>query len=154
MPFETNVFPALARPAGSARTSLLVRIKDCSRPCSSCTTPTPLKRFTFNNFEYLRGWRRTQSYMAYLPRLRPGNHSIILYCVMLLSGSIATVAKKDTYIPSRRTGKGPLGAKVFSYYTQDERRLVEKAAKLEHRSLSSFVAIAAVERAQRVLGRN
>ena len=85
---------------------------------------------------------------------RPGNHSLILYCVMLLSGSIATVAKKDTYIPSRRTGKGPLGAKVFSYYTQDERRLVEKAAKLEHRSLSSFVAIAAVERAQRVLGRN
>jgi len=77
-----------------------------------------------------------------------------VHCVILLSGSITTVAKKDTYIPSRRTGKGPLGAKVFSYYTQDERRLVEKAAKLEHRSLSSFVAIAAVERAQRVLGRN
>ena len=78
----------------------------------------------------------------------------ILHSVILLSGSIATVAKKDTYIPSRRTGKGPLGAKVFSYYTQDERRLIEKAAKVEHRSLSSFVAIAAVERAQRVLGRN
>lgn len=77
-----------------------------------------------------------------------------MYCVILLSGSITMVAKKDSYIPSRRTGKGPLGAKVFSYYTQDERRLVEKAAKLEHRSLSSFVAIAAVERAQRVLGRN
>ena len=77
-----------------------------------------------------------------------------LHCIMLLSGSIAVVAKKDRYIPSRRTGEGPLGAKVFSYYTQDERRLVEKAAKLEHRSLSSFVAIAAVERAQRVLGRN
>jgi uncharacterized protein (DUF1778 family) len=71
----------------------------------------------------------------------------------LLSGSIKAVAKKD-HIPSRRTGKGPLGAKVFSYYTQDERRLIEKAAKHEHRSLSSFVAIAAVERAQRVLGRN
>ena len=73
--------------------------------------------------------------------------------VILLSGSISAVAKKDRYIPSRRTGKVPLGAKVFSYYTQDERRLVERAAKLEHRSLSSFVAIAAVERAQRVLGR-
>ena len=87
---------------------------------------------------------------SYVPRHHP-NHA---HCVILLSGSITTVAKKDTYIPSRRTGKGPLGAKVFSYYTQDERRLVEKAAKLEHRSLSSFVAIAAVERAQRVLGRN
>ena len=77
-----------------------------------------------------------------------------LHYVILRSGSIKTVAKKDNYIPSRRTGKGPLGAKVFSYYTQDERRLIEKAAKLEHRSLSSFVAIAAVERAQRVVGRN
>jgi uncharacterized protein (DUF1778 family) len=56
-------------------------------------------------------------------------------------------------IPSRRTGKKPLGAKVFSYYTQEERRLIEQAAKLEHRSLSSFVALAAMEKAQRVLGR-
>jgi uncharacterized protein (DUF1778 family) len=63
------------------------------------------------------------------------------------------VAKKDRYIPSRRTGKVPLGAKVFSYYTQEERRMIEKAAKQEHRSLSSFVAIASVERARRVLGR-
>ncbi len=62
------------------------------------------------------------------------------------------MAKKD-HIPSRRTGKKPLGAKVFSYYTQEERRLIEQAARLEHRSLSSFVAIAALERAQRVLGR-
>ena len=76
-----------------------------------------------------------------------------LHCVILHSGSITPVPKKERYIPSRRTGKEPLGAKVFSYYTQDERRLLEKAAKLERRSLSSFVAIAAVERAQRVLGR-
>jgi hypothetical protein len=48
------------------------------------------------------------------------------------------VAKRD-HIPSRRTGKTPLGAKVFSYYTQEERRLLEKAAKQERRSLSSFV---------------
>ena len=64
----------------------------------------------------------------------------------------ATVSKKD-HIPSRRTGKIPLGAKVFSYYTQEERRLIEKAAKLEHRSLSSFVAVAAIDRAHKVLGR-
>jgi uncharacterized protein (DUF1778 family) len=60
------------------------------------------------------------------------------------------VTKKE-YIPSRRTGKSPLGAKVFSYYTQEERRMLEKAAKVERRSLSSFVALAAVEHAQRVL---
>ena len=53
---------------------------------------------------------------------------------------------KEEHIPSRRTGKTPLGAKVFSYYTQEERRLLEKAAKLERRSLSSFVALAALER--------
>ena len=64
------------------------------------------------------------------------------------------MANKDQYIPSRRTGKAPLGAKVFAYYTQEERRLIERAAKLEQRSLSSFVAIASVERARRVLGRN
>jgi uncharacterized protein (DUF1778 family) len=60
------------------------------------------------------------------------------------------MAKKD-HIPSRRTGKIPLGAKVFSYYTQDERRLLEKAAKQERRSLSSFVALAALERAHRII---
>ena len=58
---------------------------------------------------------------------------------------------KEEHIPSRRTGKTSLGAKVFSYYTQEERRLLEKAAKLERRSLSSFVALAALERAQRIL---
>lgn len=60
------------------------------------------------------------------------------------------MAKKE-HIPSRRTGKTPLGAKVFSYYTQEERRLLEKAAKQERRSLSSFVALAAIERAQRII---
>jgi hypothetical protein len=109
------------------------------------------KRFTINDLQIAGGSGLSLTLRVYLDTVRATTH---LYCVMLLSGSIATVAKKDTYIPSRRTGKGPLGAKVFSYYTQDERRLVEKAAKLEHRSLSSFVAIAAVERAQRVLGRN
>lgn len=63
-----------------------------------------------------------------------------------------SVAKKD-HIPSRRAGKKPLGAKVFSYYTQEERQLIEQAARLDHRSLSSFVAIAALEKAQQVLSR-
>ena len=40
---------------------------------------------------------------------------------------------------------------MFSYYTQEERRLLEKAAKLERRSLSSFVALAALQQAQRTI---
>jgi uncharacterized protein (DUF1778 family) len=63
------------------------------------------------------------------------------------------VPKSDSTVPSRRAAKDPLGAKVFSYYTKKERQLVEEAAKLESRSLSSFVALAALERAHRVLGR-
>jgi uncharacterized protein (DUF1778 family) len=42
---------------------------------------------------------------------------------------------------------------VFSYYTLEERQLIEAAAKRESRSLSSFVALAAIERARRVTGR-
>ena len=40
---------------------------------------------------------------------------------------------------------------MFSYYTQEERRLLEKAAKLERRSLSRFVALAALQQAQRTI---
>jgi len=43
---------------------------------------------------------------------------------------------------------------VFSYYTKKERRLLEQAAERESRSLSSFVALAAIERARRILGSN
>jgi uncharacterized protein (DUF1778 family) len=58
---------------------------------------------------------------------------------------------KKEQIASRRKETTPLGSKVFSYYTQRERKLLEKAARLERRSLSSFVAIAAVDRANQVI---
>jgi len=64
------------------------------------------------------------------------------------------VPKGDSNVPSRRTAKEPLREKVFSYYTKRERQLVEQAAEHESRSLSSFVALAALERARRILGRN
>lgn len=55
------------------------------------------------------------------------------------------------FIPSRRSsGRDPnrrLGAKVFSYFTPDEKRLIEKAAEIKRRSVSSYVAEAAIERA-------
>ena len=63
------------------------------------------------------------------------------------------VPKGDSKVPSRRTARDPLREKVFSYYTTRERQLVEQAAERESRSLSSFVALAAIERAQRILGR-
>ena len=63
------------------------------------------------------------------------------------------VPKGYSNVPSRRTAKEPLREKVFSYYTKRERQLIEEAAELESRSLSSFVALAAIEHARRILGR-
>jgi uncharacterized protein (DUF1778 family) len=63
------------------------------------------------------------------------------------------VPKNAHNVPSRRTAKRPMRAKVFSYYTLEERQLLEEAAKRESRSLSSFVALAALDRARRVTGR-
>jgi uncharacterized protein (DUF1778 family) len=63
------------------------------------------------------------------------------------------VPKRDSKVPSRRSAKDPLRSKVFSYYTKKERQLVEDAAEQESRSLSSFVALAALERARQILGR-
>lgn len=64
------------------------------------------------------------------------------------------VPKGDYNVPSRRTAREPLREKVFSYYTKKERQLLEQAAERESRSLSSFVALAAIERARRILGRS
>jgi uncharacterized protein (DUF1778 family) len=61
---------------------------------------------------------------------------------------------KNKQVPSRRSAKKPLRAKVFSYYTAEERQLIEKAASIESRSLSSFVALAALERARQIIGKN
>ena len=83
-----------------------------------------------------------QDTLAWKRRLLQNGARIIplLYSTVV---PLSAVAKRD-HIPSRRTGKTPLGAKVFSYYTQEERRLLEKAAKQERRSLSSFVALASI----------
>ena len=55
------------------------------------------------------------------------------------------VSESNSTVPSRRTAKRPLRAKVFSYYTDEEHQLLKRAAKLESRSLSSFVALASIE---------
>ncbi|MBZ5504096.1 MAG: DUF1778 domain-containing protein [Acidobacteriia bacterium] len=49
---------------------------------------------------------------------------------------------------SRRRADEDLSKKVFAYFTTEEYKAVQKAAKLERRSLSSFVALAALDAAR------
>jgi uncharacterized protein (DUF1778 family) len=55
---------------------------------------------------------------------------------------------------SRRRSKPRLGRKTFVYFTDDERKQVDEAAKVERRSISSFVANAALAAAKEVLVRH
>ncbi len=47
-----------------------------------------------------------------------------------------------------------MGKKTFVYLTEEERMFVDKAAAAERRSVSSFIAKAAVEAAERTLDRH
>jgi len=59
--------------------------------------------------------------------------------------------KKPPAPTSRRRSQRPLGRKTFVYLADQERDLVDEAASLERRSVSSFIANAAVEAAERVV---
>lgn len=59
--------------------------------------------------------------------------------------------KKDPAPKSRRRSRQPLGRKTFVYLTDEERTLVDEAAAAERRSVSSFIANAAVEAAERIV---
>jgi integrase len=61
--------------------------------------------------------------------------------------------KKARSSSSRRRSEEPLARKTFVYLTEDERRLVDEAAASERRSVSSFIANAAVEAAERIVRR-
>jgi uncharacterized protein (DUF1778 family) len=54
---------------------------------------------------------------------------------------------------SRRRSKSPLSGKIFVYFTNEERKLVDSAADAERRSISSFVANAAIAAAEDVQSR-
>ncbi|SPF35905.1 hypothetical protein SBA1_1470019 [Candidatus Sulfotelmatobacter kueseliae] len=54
---------------------------------------------------------------------------------------------------SRRRSKSPLSRKIFVYFTDEERQLVDGAADAERRSISSFVANAAIAAAEEVRSR-
>jgi uncharacterized protein (DUF1778 family) len=68
----------------------------------------------------------------------------------ILSGTIARM-RKAAGSKSRRRSKLRLGRKTLVYFTDDERKLVDRAANLERRSISSFVANAAIAAADAVL---
>jgi len=61
--------------------------------------------------------------------------------------------RKTRSSSSRRRMEQPLGRKTFVYLTEEERRLVDEAAASERRSVSSFIANAAVEAAERIISR-
>ncbi len=54
---------------------------------------------------------------------------------------------------SRRRSKSPLSRKIFVYFTDEERKLVDSAADAERRSISSFVANAAIAAAEQIQSR-
>ena len=67
----------------------------------------------------------------------------------LVGDTISAMAKKDS-AASRRRSKPRLGRKTFVYFTDEERKQVDEAAKFERRSISSFVANAALVAAEEV----
>ncbi|MGO9347176.1 MAG: DUF1778 domain-containing protein [Terriglobales bacterium] len=62
--------------------------------------------------------------------------------------------KKGSAPKSRRRSQQPLGRKTFVYLTEEERTLVDQAAAAERRSVSSFIANAAVKAAERIIDRH
>jgi Protein of unknown function (DUF1778) len=62
--------------------------------------------------------------------------------------------QKKRSIASRRRSAPGLGKKTFVYFTDDERKLVDQAAEIERRSVSSFVANAALNAAEVTIGKN
>jgi hypothetical protein len=63
------------------------------------------------------------------------------------------VPKKSSSASRRRSSPG-LGKKTFVYFTDDERKLIDRAAEIERRSVSSFVANAALTAAQTTVKAN
>jgi uncharacterized protein (DUF1778 family) len=61
---------------------------------------------------------------------------------------------KNNSPASRRRSKPRLGRKTFVYFTDEERKQVDEAAKFERRSISSFVANAALVAAEEVRARH
>jgi hypothetical protein len=68
---------------------------------------------------------------------------------LLVDATIPRMAKVQA-ATSRRRSKSRLSRKIFVYFTEGERKLVDSAAETERRSISSFVANAAIAAAEQV----
>ena len=69
---------------------------------------------------------------------------------MLLFSAMA----KSKIPASRRREKVGLSKKTLVYFSDAERKTIDRAAKLERRSISSFIANAAIVAANSILARN
>jgi len=65
--------------------------------------------------------------------------------------SISFAMGKSDIPASRRRTKLGLGKKTLVYFSDAERKTIDRAAKLERRSISSFIANAAITAANSVL---
>ena len=81
-----------------------------------------------------------------MPHILSGN----LLCSLALSGTITAMGKTRTLM-ARRRSKQRLTRKTFVYFTKEEREIVDQAAHAERRSVSSFIANAAMLAAEEVL---
>jgi uncharacterized protein DUF1778 len=61
---------------------------------------------------------------------------------------------KEKPAASRRRSRPGLGRKTFVYFADDERKLVDRAAEIERRSVSSFIANAALTVAETTVRKN
>jgi uncharacterized protein (DUF1778 family) len=64
--------------------------------------------------------------------------------------TIGIMSRNNSAI-SRRRSKPHLERKTFVYFTDEERKIIDQAAKLERRSISSFIANAALDAAEETI---
>jgi hypothetical protein len=60
---------------------------------------------------------------------------------------------KEKSATSRRRSSPGLGKKTFVYFTDEERKLIDRVAEIERRSVSSFIANAALTAAKKAVGK-
>jgi hypothetical protein len=90
------------------------------------------------------------------PRKRiftPVNYEVFPFVTILtaaVDGTIRLMTKSPEGI-SRRRPKTGSGKPILVYFSSDERKIVDAAANAERRSISSFVANAALTAAERII---
>ncbi len=107
---------------------------------SALTTPLPTR------LAYSHQFGKHEFDVPSANRWKPRRH-----WVRRFFGVTIAAMKKGSAPKSRRRSRQTLDKKILVYFTQAERELVDKAAELERRSISSFVANAAIVAAERLV---